>query len=89
MEKYCRFNSGDTVIAIEVNGGGCPLQYGKKYKIRKDTRILSKEFLSEGEFIFLEGISGGWYPSRFKLDTGPLEEVLRKETGKPRRMLRI
>ena len=93
MEKYCRFISGDTVIATEVDNTA--LQYGKKYKVRKensdDARILCKEFRSEGEFVFLEGISGGWYPNRFKLDTAPSEEVLsKKETGKPRRrMLRI
>lgn len=89
--KFC---PDDTVIAIEVDNTA--LQYGKKYKVRKensdDTKTrLSKEFRSEGEFVYLEGISGGWYPNRFKLDTGPSEEVLSKEkvAGKSRRMLRI
>ena len=93
--NQCKFCPEDTVIATVVDNTA--LQYGKKYKVRKensdDARILPKEFRSEGEFVFLEGISGGWYPNRFKLDTDGLPEEgssKEKEAGKPRRrMLRI
>ena len=86
--KFCQ---GDTVIAITVDGTS--LRYGKKYKIRKpDIDDIPLGIGSEEDYVSLEGISGGWYPYRFKLDTDGLPEVpsKEKEAGKPRRrMLRI